>query len=157
MQKLNHKVSHADVATALSGIGVFLLPFDGSLLELPVPPAEGALLLRLALQPPACAAPGSSARGTPGPTLAHRHPPTPTHPPTHPYTHIHTPVDALQVEGVGADAPDDGRVVAGVLAVRGTAVKGHAADATYVIACASGRTGDRGRKVQGFRGDRNAS
>ena len=90
MQKLNHKVSHADVATALSGIGVFLLPSDGSLLELPVPPAEGALLLRLALQPPACAAPGSSARGTPGPTLAHRHPPPPpTHPPTPTLTYTH--------------------------------------------------------------------
>ena len=70
------------------------------------------------------------------------------------------PIDALQVEGMRADAPHHGRVVPGELAVRRAAVKGHATDAAHVVACA--RAGDGGRAwcvgrhmmVAGARGQR---
>jgi len=57
----------------------------------------------------------------------------------------HAPVDALQVEGVGADTPHHRRVVSRVLAIRGAAVKGHAADAAHVVACR--KAGRRPRRV----------
>ena len=42
--------------------------------------------------------------------------------------------DALQVEGVAADAPDHWAVLPRVFAIGRAAIEGHAADATHVIA-----------------------
>ena len=61
-----------------------------------------------------------------------------------PPKHLTVPVDALQVERVGADAPDHRAVVAWVLAIGRAAVKGHAADAAHIVAC-SGAGGERVR------------
>ena len=63
-----------------------------------------------------------------------------------PPEHLTVPVDALQVERVGADAPDHRAVVAWVLAIGRAAVKGHAADAAHIVAC-SGAGGERVRGV----------
>ena len=49
--------------------------------------------------------------------------------------------DALQMEGVGADSPDHRAVVAWELAVRGTAIERHSADATDIIPCIPGPQG----------------